>query len=191
MSDAYDKYYQTENLFGEPYPELIRFFTDLTERGSVLDLGCGQGRNALALARLGYTVTGIDISRTGIEQMNKIARSENLALNGTVDNIYTFNRIDAFDIVLLDSIFHFAKKDREKESLLLQKIQSELQPGGLLVICLQDTGNKVKILNQILDSAKKLNKTADKKFTYLFEDKSNDHSSLTKYRMIVAENKLN
>ena len=60
--------------------------------------------------------------------MNKIARSENLALNGTVDNIYTFNRIDAFDIVLLDSIFHFAKR-QGKESLLLQKIQSELQPG--------------------------------------------------------------
>ena len=52
MNVSYDKQYQTENLFGEPY----------SERGRLLDLGCGQGRNAIPLAQLGYEVTGMDIS---------------------------------------------------------------------------------------------------------------------------------
>lgn len=31
MTVTYDKYYQTENLFGEPYPELIEFFAEYPE----------------------------------------------------------------------------------------------------------------------------------------------------------------
>lgn len=41
MTVTYDKYYQTENLFGDPYPELIKFLTDYPKKGKVLDLGCG------------------------------------------------------------------------------------------------------------------------------------------------------
>ncbi|MEZ4951696.1 MAG: methyltransferase domain-containing protein, partial [Saprospiraceae bacterium] len=80
MPEAYDKYYQTEDLFGSPYPELIAFFTKLPSKGNVLDLGCGQGRDAIALARMGYSVTGIDNSSVGIKQMNQIAKNEKLDL---------------------------------------------------------------------------------------------------------------
>lgn len=37
MPVTYDKYYQTENLFGEPYPELIEFFAEYPRKGKVLD----------------------------------------------------------------------------------------------------------------------------------------------------------
>ena len=59
MTVAYSKNYQTENLFGEPYPELIDFFTNYRNKGRLLDLGCGQGREAIPVARLGFEVTGI------------------------------------------------------------------------------------------------------------------------------------
>lgn len=95
---TYDKYYQTENLFGESYPELIEFFAEFPMKGKVLDLGCGQGRDAIALARLGYSVTGIDNSKVGIEQMNQTWQ---------VVDIYAFNRFSEFDIILLDSMFRF------------------------------------------------------------------------------------
>jgi SAM-dependent methyltransferase len=87
----------------------------------VLDLGCGQGRDAIALARLGYSVAGIDNSKVGIEQVNQIGEIENLNLVGQVGDIYSFDRFADFDIVLLDSMFHFAKKDKEKEIGLIQK----------------------------------------------------------------------
>ncbi|GAB4420923.1 MAG: hypothetical protein OHK0039_35150 [Bacteroidia bacterium] len=122
MTVAYDAYYQTENLFGEPYPELIAFFTEYPRKGKVLDLGCGQGRDAIALARLGYAVTGIDSSKVGVEQMNLIGQNEKLNLAGQLGDIYIFNNFDKFDIALLDSMFHFSKKDKKKEIELVKKL---------------------------------------------------------------------
>lgn len=50
MTVTYDKHYETENLFGDPYPELIEFFDKYSRKGNLLDLGCGQGRDAIPLA---------------------------------------------------------------------------------------------------------------------------------------------
>ncbi len=185
MTVTYDKYYQTEKLFGEPYPELVEFLAEYPKKGKVLDLGCGQGRDAIALARLGYSVTGIDTSKVGIEQMNQIGRDEDLNLVGQVGDIYAFNRFNEFDIVLLDSMFHFDKKDKENEIGLIKKIVSEVSIGSLIVVCVQDTGDKVQILNQAIDFEKRLNRLVDKEFKYVFED--GGHKSETKYRMIVIK----
>jgi 2-polyprenyl-3-methyl-5-hydroxy-6-metoxy-1,4-benzoquinol methylase len=187
MAVTYDKYYQTENLFGEPYPELIEFFAEFPKKRKVLDLGCGQGRDAIALARLGYSVTGIDNSKVGIDQMNQIGQTENLNLVGQIGDIYAFNQFDGFDITLLDSMFHFAKKDRKKEIRLVKKIVSQIKNGSLVVVCIQDTGDKVQILNQAIDFEKQLKRLTDKKFKYTFEDERSGHRSETDYRMIAAE----
>ena len=187
MKTAYDTYYETEDLFGAPYPELISFFEQYPKKGSVLDLGCGQGRNTIALARLGYAVTGIEHSTVGIDQMNHIAQAENLNLKGQVEDIYAFNSFEKFQITLLDSMFHFSKKDRAKETRLIQNIVLQIKKGSLVVVCIQDSGQKVHLLNEAIDFERKLNRLMDKKFSYIFEDKSSGHKSHTAYRMIVVE----
>lgn len=187
MTFAYDKYYQTENLFGKPYPELMEFFADYPAKGKVLDLGCGQGRNAIALARLGYAVTGIDSSKVGIDQMNLIGQNEQLNLSGQVGDIYVFDRFNEFNIVLLDSMFHFAKKDREKEVKLVKKILADMEQFSLMVVCIQDIGDKVSILNKAIDFDRKHKRLADRAFKYLFEDRESGHRHETDYRMIVVE----
>jgi tellurite methyltransferase len=187
MFMTYDNYYQTENLFGEPYPELIEFLAAYPHKGKVLDLGCGQGRDAIALARLGYAVTGIDNSRVGIDQMKQVGEAENLNLLGKVGDIYAFDKFDEFDLILLDSMFHFEKNDKEKEIGLLRRIVSSIRKGCLVVVCIQDTGDKVHMLNQALDLEHVLPRLADKKFTYTFEDQESGHTSETAYRMIVVE----
>lgn len=53
---------------------LVRF---MKQRGSVLDVGCGAGREAIALTRLGFEVTGIDIA----DKMIEVAR-KNAAISG-------------------------------------------------------------------------------------------------------------
>jgi tellurite methyltransferase len=187
MTTTYDKYYQTENLFGKPYPELIEFFTEYPKKGKLLDLGCGQGRDSIPLARLGHTVTGIDTSKVGIEQMNQIAKNESLKLNGVTTDIFEFDNFAEYDFVLLDSMFHFAKNDRKKETEFIQKILSKIDLGCLLIFCIQDTGKKVKILNETLDLKKQFERLVDKTFKYVFEDSENGHTSETCYRMIVIK----
>lgn len=75
---TYDKHYREPNYFGDPYPKLLTFFGEYEPKGNVLDLGSGQGRDSIALARMGYTVTGVDISKVGVSQMMSIAQKEEL-----------------------------------------------------------------------------------------------------------------
>lgn len=185
MGNSYDEYYKTENLFGEPYPELITFFKKFHKKGRLLDLGCGQGRDAIPLAQLGYNVTGIDESFTGVEQMNSRAQKESLALKGHVGDIYTYEGFAGFDFILLDSMFHFTKNDRQKETDFIKKVLSNTKKEALIVFCIQDTGNKVAILNKIGESNTKINKTAEIPFIYKFSDNETKHTSTTNYKLIA------
>ena len=141
MAD-YDTYYQTPNLFGHAYPELIDFFNQYKPKGRLLDLGCGQGRNAVPLARLGYKVSGIDISHVGIDQIKAVSYQEELHIDVWVDDIYTFDHYSDYDIVLLDSMFHFNKKDEQRETRLIDTIARSIPKHALICFCIQDTGKK-------------------------------------------------
>ena len=187
MTATYDQYYQTENLFGKPFPELIEFFAGYSGKGKVLDLGCGQGRDSVPLARLGFNVTGIDSSQVGIEQMNRTAEAENLTLTAKVTDIFEFDNFAEYDFILLNSMFHFAKNDREQETNFIKRILSKIKNGCRIVFCVQDTGKKIDILNKTIDFEKPLNRLADKKLEYVFENKENGHKSKTNYRMVIVE----
>ncbi len=128
---TYDKYYEKPDYFGKPYIGLIDFFKNHKPKGMVLDLGCGQGRDALALARLGYSVKGVDISKVGVDQMMRIAKKESLNITGEVGDVFAYPITDEFDIVLLDSMLHFYKNDIEKEAEFVKRILSELKVGGI------------------------------------------------------------
>lgn len=187
MAVTYDQYYKTENLFGNPYPELIELFESFPNKGRLLDLGCGQGRDAIALARIGFRVMGIDHSEVGIKQMNAIAKAEKLPLTGYVDDIYAYENFADFEYVLLDSMFHFEKNDRSREVGLIKKIISTVKAGCIITVCIQDSPKKLEILNHGLHAERKLKILADRKFTYTFSDKESGHTSVTNYRMIAVE----
>jgi len=57
----------------------------------------------------------------------------------------------------------------------------------MVVICIQDTGKKVVLLNQALDFHGPLVRLADQSFIYTFEDQESGHKSETNYRMIAVE----
>ncbi|MCO6490829.1 MAG: class I SAM-dependent methyltransferase [Phaeodactylibacter sp.] len=186
MKTVYDKYYQTENLFGAPYPELVAFFADYPERGRLLDLGCGQGRDAIPLARLGYEVTGVDHSRAGIERMEQAAKLEGLKVAGMVADMYEFDNFRDFDFVLLDSMFHFTKKDKAKEIGFIQRMIQSLRPGAVIVFCIQNTGKKVEILSKAISAGNGLERIFETSLLYEYRDGQAGHSSKTAYRIIAG-----
>lgn len=187
MSVNYDKYYQTENLFGEPYPALISLYSGFEKRGRLLDLGCGQGRDALALAKIGYEVTGVDHSRVGIAQLRKIAEKNNLSIEGIIEDIYNYSDFDRYDYVLLDSMFHFRKGEREAELNLISKIISQVAVGAFITVCIQDSGGKVKILRDVLATHKSVELYDCRGLIYTYVDQSSGHSSQSKYQIVTVE----
>ncbi|MFV0409702.1 MAG: class I SAM-dependent methyltransferase [Paracoccus sp. (in: a-proteobacteria)] len=82
MAFNYDALYgETSNALGEPTPIFFSFFKGFDRQNArILDIGCGQGRDALFIARSGHRVTGVDISPTGIDDLNAAAAAEQLAI---------------------------------------------------------------------------------------------------------------
>jgi len=79
---AYDDYYKEQNYFGNPYPGLIEFFRNYEPKGTILDLGCGQGRDSLSLGELGYKVIGIDHSNVGGKSTQSRSRKKKYRCRG-------------------------------------------------------------------------------------------------------------
>lgn len=150
MNTNYDKIYQTAHYFKEPYPAFLTFFASYPHKGVVLDLGCGQGRDALALGRMGYTVIGIDASQVGVAQVNQAAESENLKVKAFVDDVFACPVSQKIDIILLDSMLHFYKKDSEKEKQWVLRLLHELKHGGIFCNCMLKSAKNERILQDII-----------------------------------------
>lgn len=129
---TYDKYYkENEQYFGTPNKELIDFFASQEIKGSVVDLGAGQGRNALPLHDIGYAVTAVDISQQGLNQIKAV----NPNIKTINADIYTFD-ISSYDFILMDSMLHFYKKELEKEIKLVNDIFKSMKPNAVIVNCM-------------------------------------------------------
>lgn len=150
---AYDDYYKEQNYFGNPYPDLIEFFKNYQAKGTLLDLGCGQGRDALPIGELGYKVIGIDHSTVGIHQLNKEVENRDIDVEGFVGNVYDFPISKDVDFVLLDSLLHFYKNDLKKETVFVQKILTELREGGVFVNCILKGDAREKTLKKIINES--------------------------------------
>ncbi len=187
MNPNYDNYYQTEELFGKPYPELIDFYTNINDKGTLLDLGCGQGRDAIPLAMLGYKVTGVDNSKVGIDQLNRIAKEGSLPLKGVVEDIYSYSNFDKFDFILLDSMFHFGKAEKEKEIEFLNRLIKGARLNTLITICIQKVGNKLEILHSIVLDRDDTKLISQCELIYKYVDETSNHSSETKYEMLTIK----
>jgi len=135
--DSFDNTYdENPEMFGHPYKELQDYFNERTRRGTLLDLGCGQGRDSIFLASLGYQVTAVDISKAGIDQMVKKAQTMGLEIDGIVNDIQTLKLQRKFDVILFDMLLHGFEDSTQLE--LLRKYSNYLNQDGILCIIYPD-----------------------------------------------------
>ena len=101
----------------------------------IIDLGTGEGRDAIYLAELGYTVTGIDVAPSGLAKAQALAQSRGVApvflqrdvvhLRGFADN--------SFDAALNMGCLHLIDVP-EQRARHLQRVFEILRPGGLFLL---------------------------------------------------------
>ena len=86
MANDYDKLYgETRDALGAPTRVIVDFFERLDSMPArVLDVGCGQGRDAMFIGRLGHSVVGVDISPNGIRDLTTAAAAKGLAVEGVI-----------------------------------------------------------------------------------------------------------
>ena len=135
--DSFDNtYHKKSELFGHPYKELQTFFNNCIIRGDLLDLGCGQGRDSLFLASIGYHVTAVDSSKVGVEQMVNKSKSQGFEINGIVDDIKNIKLDKKFNVILFDMLLHEFEDAIQLE--LLRKYTDSLNKDGILCIVFPD-----------------------------------------------------
>ena len=140
------------NICGQPSSELVEFFKHYQkEHESVLDLGCGQGRDALFIARKGHTLLGVDSAQTSIKQMLKLAVRENLNVNGIVADIIDFEADDVYDVVLIVRVLLILQSNKIRKSVL-EKYSSAVCNDGYYLIA--DTPKNQILICNIFKSLK-------------------------------------
>ncbi|MCE9585821.1 methyltransferase domain-containing protein [Candidatus Uhrbacteria bacterium] len=114
---------------GKPEPIVEQLIELLPAGSEILDLGCGEGRNSLPLARRGMNVVGWDKCSKEIGILNRKADQESLRIQ-TVHCDMRDLRIgyDKWQAVLTILCLHFLRPDEAKERL--QRIRSTILPGG-------------------------------------------------------------
>src|SRR4029077_3196141 len=101
----------------------------------VLDLCCGPGRHAIALAKQGALVTGVDRSSFLLEKARSRAGSEKI--EWIQEDVRTFVRPGKFDLVI-NMFTSFGYFESAKEDLIvLRNAYDSLRPGGFFVIDLR------------------------------------------------------
>ena len=119
------KYSRPSFIFGKtPAKFLAENFDYLKESSSVLDMGMGEGRNAVFLAQKGHMVTGVDISSVAIKKSYMLAKEFGVKIKGVVASLESYKiPKESFDAVIC---FYYV--DRK----LIKKMMSWLKPGGVL-----------------------------------------------------------
>jgi SAM-dependent methyltransferase len=97
---------------GRPQPALARVLDDGVKGPKVLDVGCGTGELALALARRGYDVTAVDISRVAIDMARAKAAAAGVAVHFEVQDATELSLSSApFDAVFDCGLLHILQRN--------------------------------------------------------------------------------
>lgn len=135
-----DPIVQYENLFSaKPYvrgkasSDFALEASVLAMGNSVLDLGCGEGQDAVTFAEKGYCVTAIDASTSAIAHAKRLAAERGLQIRWICDNIQSFSCWDGqYDFIYADGLLHFFEADKLSE--VIGKMQERTKLAGINAI---------------------------------------------------------
>jgi SAM-dependent methyltransferase len=124
----------------EPNRWVVEVCTGLPA-GRALDLACGEGRNALWLARQGWQVTGVDFSHVALERAGELADDGPSLVHPPrwvqADLLSYQPPSAAFDLVLLA----YLQVSAERRTAVVRSAAQGLASGGTLLVVAHDSTN--------------------------------------------------
>lgn len=118
--------------------ENIKYFN----KGSVLDIACGDGRNTLFLLQNNFKVTGIDFSNKALQRLEGFAKTHKYSVDVKQADLTmpdSLKSIGIFDNIVIN---HYRLPKAQ-----IDKIESNLSDKGILFIC--GFGHKHRVDNKI------------------------------------------
>lgn len=127
-----ERYVGHDLVYGDqPNAFLAQMAGRFPSRGQALDIGAGEGRNALFLASVGLDVLAVDQSSVGMQKAQRLAGERGLTLRTQAVDLRDFDAgPNSFDVV--SSVF--VHLPAELRAAVHQRVRSWLKPGGRFVL---------------------------------------------------------
>ncbi|MEV6059817.1 class I SAM-dependent methyltransferase [Nocardia asteroides] len=117
---------------GNANKTLVREVTGMSP-GTALDLGCGEGGDAIWLAAQGWRVTAVDVSATAMERGARHAADAGVQVTWERHDLQESFPAGTFDLVSAQFL-HSPVERTDERATILRKAAAAVAPGGVLVI---------------------------------------------------------
>ena len=130
----YEKWYEGDGYYWGTEPadfcdELMRLCPP-SEGKKVLDIGCGEGKDAVYMAAKGYEVTAFDLTENGIRKTKRLAEEHGVKINAYVDDINTFDTDEQFDVIYSSGTVQYLFD--ENKAAFFEKIERITKKNGFV-----------------------------------------------------------
>ena len=133
---AYEQHYQGDGFYWGIKPNSLCY--EIMQRRPpvrpyrVLDMGCGEGKDAVFLARNGYWVEAFDIAEAGLKKARSLAEQHHASVDFFRADLLDFEPEDTYDIIFCSGVLHYLPP--EKRSRVLENLKTHTAPHGLHVM---------------------------------------------------------
>jgi len=125
------RYAESDRIWsGNPNTALVAELAGVTP-GRALDLGCGEGADAVWLARQGWQVTAVDISTVALARAAEHAADAGVTITFEHHDLEKTFPEGTYDLVSAQFLHFWEEFGREK---ILRQAADHVAPGGLLLI---------------------------------------------------------
>lgn len=140
----YKKVHTEENSqwAGDKPSEILADYLEkygITNNSKILEIGCGEGQNAIFLMKKGYKVYASDVSNEAISWCKKKAKENNVDENFFVMDVLKNNLQEKYDFIYSISTLHMLIKDGDRSNFL-NFIYSHLEDDGKTLITIMGDG---------------------------------------------------
>ena len=133
LEDYFPKKYNSNPVHSEVLEAM-----DTVKPCKALDLGCGQGRNALFLVQHGFDVTAVDQNELSLEILQSIVEQEDLEMPVGIYDINSASIGQTYDFIVSTVVLMFLQADRIPA--IIQNMQEQTSIGGYnLIVCAMNT----------------------------------------------------
>lgn len=98
----------------------------------ILDIGCGEGKDAVFFAKNGYIVSAFDITDKGLDKGKLLAEKCGVYVDFFKADIMDYRLDDTYDIIFSSGIFHFIKPEVRNE--LIENLKTHTNENGIHAI---------------------------------------------------------
>lgn len=148
--------YYLQNVFTRNTIEEVDFIVEelaLPAGSCIVDIGCGAGRHSVELARRGFAVTGVDISRGMLDEAEQLAREAGVEVAWVHADARAFEAGAPFDaaICLCEGALGLVGIDDDPEAYdraILDAIRRALRPGAPFLLTTLNGYRRIREVTQ-------------------------------------------